>query len=83
MLDSLRLKRFDRGLSKVDTEEPDTSDGVLEVKGASTLGRREEDFCEANLGAVKRGAGWVLGRVGVTPPWRDTEAIGAFDVGAF
>jgi hypothetical protein len=35
------LKTFDRGLSMVDADEPDASEGVRVVLGTSSFGRRE------------------------------------------
>lgn len=45
MLDCFLRSRPDRGLSEVDTDDPETREGVgvMTVRGTSSLGRREED----------------------------------------
>jgi hypothetical protein len=42
MVVCLRLKRFDRGLSMVETDDPDTRDGVRVFVGISGFGKREK-----------------------------------------
>lgn len=44
MLDCLRRRTFDRGLSTVEADDPDTRDGVLVDCGTSSFGRRDEEL---------------------------------------
>lgn len=66
MLEDIFLSTFDRGLSTVDADDPDTSEGVL-----SSLGRRDDEACRTVLGAPKFGEKWVVATEGVVLPWRD------------
>lgn len=43
MLDGFLLSTFDRGLSTVEVEDPDTSEGVRVSPRASRLGSREDE----------------------------------------
>lgn len=82
MLDCFLLSTFDRGLSTVDAEDPDTSEGVRVFPGTSSLGRRDDDVCEAGLDAARDRFGWAVGTVGVVLPWRDRSVTEDFDKGA-
>lgn len=44
MLDGFRLRRFDRGLSIVDADDPDTRDGVRVLPTTSNLGKRDDEI---------------------------------------
>lgn len=51
MLDCFLRSTLDRGLSDVDTDDPDTKDGVgvMTDRGTSSLGKREEEVCSVVL----------------------------------
>lgn len=70
MLDCFLRSTFDRGLSTVDAEDPDTRDGVRVLPGTSSLGRREDEVCTVGLEVVNLDLAWVMGTVGVVLPWR-------------
>lgn len=68
MLEGFLLRRFDRGLSMVDADDPDTRDGVRVLPATSNLGNRDDDICRAVLGAAICGHKWDIGTVGVWLP---------------
>lgn len=76
MLDCFFLNRFDRGLSIVDAEEPETRDGVRALSGTSSFGRRDDEVCSFDLDAGVRETAWVIGTVAVVLPWRRTATEG-------
>jgi hypothetical protein len=50
------LNTFDRGLSMVEADEPETREGVRVLTGTSSLGSREEELVDLALYDVKPGA---------------------------
>ena len=49
MLDGFLRRRLDRGLSVVETEEPETSEGVRVFPETSSFGKRDEVACGGAL----------------------------------
>jgi len=56
MLDCFFFSIFDRGLSTVEADEPDTRDGVRVLSGTSSLGWRDDKVCVVGLGVIRRGS---------------------------
>jgi hypothetical protein len=53
MLDGFRLSTFDRGLSVVEADDPDTSEGVRVVATTSSLGNRDDEAWRAVLDVIE------------------------------
>jgi hypothetical protein len=49
------LSTFDRGLSMVDADDPEASEGVRMLGGTSSLGSREVELCGAGFQLVTLG----------------------------
>jgi hypothetical protein len=75
MLDCFFFSTFDRGLSIVEADEPDTRDGVRVLSGTSSLVCRDDEVCVVVLDVVRRGSAWVIGTVGVVLPWRRPATV--------
>jgi hypothetical protein len=69
MLDCFFFNTFDRGLSMVEADEPDTRDGVRVFSGTSSLRGRDEVW-RLVFEVVRCGVARVEGTVGVVLPWR-------------
>ena len=66
MLDGFLLNTLDRGLSALDDDVPDASEGVRVLPATSSLGsREEEDDCRSFLEDVAFGEKWVAVTEGV------------------
>lgn len=55
------LRTFDRGLSMVDAEEPEASEGVRVLAGTSSLGRRDVETDGVGFALIKLGAWRFIG----------------------
>lgn len=78
MLVGFLLSTFDRGLSTVEVDDPDTSEGVRVVPTASSFGRRDDETCHRVLDtAVLQRTERARTEVGLLP-WRDLPASEGF-----
>lgn len=68
MLDGFLLRTFERGLSTVEEDDPETSEGVRVLPVTSSLGRRDEEICRSDLEPGIAEDRWDVGTVGVADP---------------
>lgn len=70
ILEGFLLRTFDRGLSMVDADEPETREGVLVFPVTSSFGSRDEVTCCVVLENDLLETGWEASTVGVVLPER-------------
>lgn len=75
-LGCFRLRTFERGLSIVEAEDPETRDGVRVFAGTSSFGNRDEELADLVLYDAKPGAGIVEGPA-VLGAWRELTLLGS------
>jgi hypothetical protein len=81
MLEGFLLNILERGLSTVDVDDPETSEGVRVDPATSSLGKRDDEVCGKALETDVFEDSWGVGTLGLLP-WRVLATREDFGAGA-